>query len=608
MINIQGLPVELKAGAERALRTLSLYDFNEEIDLVAIKCDKLSAERTGNTVTVCYKEKIHFFRVLGLVAERLSSGENFFVEEKPVFKTCGAMPDLSFGAPMSVSGLCSYMDYMAVMGLNMLLLYIEDLYELQTRRYFGHMRGRYTKSELREIDDYGFDYGIEVIVCMQTLGHLQNYLCWREAGDVKETDRELNVDKPETYTFIEEMLTVCSESFRSRRIHIGMDEVFGLGRSMQSLKKYGVRSQEELFLTHLEKVVKITDKLGLRPMIWNDFLFCLHSKSGIDKYNAETIIPKDVMARIPKNVDLVYWHYGEEVSGCDDHMIAKNLEFGNNVIYAGGLILWTAPLPDNEFSYLATEEGIAAAKKHGLDEVFTALWCYGRNGSDMFTSLLHLQQIAEHSYNENVTRDQVAKRFETCTGASFEAFMKMSEFHNKADREYPAYEMRYHGQKFLWQDLLLGKWETFLEGDPMDAHYAALAEYYAEKAKAGGRWAELYERCRIIFDFMTIKTYISQNLRDRYQSGDKAFLEKCEFELIPRLLEKTDAMHDAFRKMWFSTRKAFGFEVLDTRLAGIRARTATAGMRLRSYRLGEISEIEELAAPKLAAPESLFSS
>jgi hypothetical protein len=197
------------------------------------------------------------------------------------------------------------------------------------------------------------------------------------------------------------MLKAGTKNFRSNRVHVGLDEVFNLGRAIASIQKHGYRDQEEMFLTHLEKVIKITDKLGLRPMMWNDFVFCLHSKTGYDKYDPETVVPKEVMARFPKNVELVYWHYGEEMTGCDDYMMRKNLEFGNPVIWCGGLMMWQLPLPDNMFSYETTEEGILAAKANGIKEMFTALWTYSKNGCDFFTTLLHLQQYAEHAYRDN---------------------------------------------------------------------------------------------------------------------------------------------------------------------------------------------------------------
>ena len=61
---------------------------------------------------------------------------------------------------------------MAVMGLNTLLLYIEDIYEIEDEPYFGYMRGRYTQEELKQVDDYAHALGIEVIPAIQTLAHL----------------------------------------------------------------------------------------------------------------------------------------------------------------------------------------------------------------------------------------------------------------------------------------------------------------------------------------------------------------------------------------------------------------------------------------------------
>ena len=606
-LNFINLPSEFIKGSERAAKKLGVSLTDGGAKVLVEKGDKIGVIKKGDSVTLYYKEKIHFFRAFGLLVESLSAGGDFEIEEKINFDTTGVMPDLSNHAPMSVSGLEKFMDNIAIMGINMMLLYIEDNYEIPSRKFFGYMRSRYTYDELKAIDDYGYDYGIEVIPCMQTLGHLEKYLVWPDSADVKETDRELNVDTDATYTFIEEMIRSSSAPFRSKRIHIGMDEVWGLGRGRHSIKKYGLRDQEELYLKHLEKVVEITDKLGLRPMIWNDFVFCLHSESGINKYDRETEIPEEIMARFPKNVQLVYWHYGEEVQGCDDHMIEKNLKFGNDVIYAGGLFMWTNPLPDNMLSYEAVEEGIAASKKHGLREVFTTLWCVGQKGCDCFTSLLHLQQFAEHTYRDNVTKEHLAKRFKACTGASYDAFMNMSQFGNILDgREYKNYNERFHGQKFMWQDVLCGKYDYMLLKEKMSGHYERMTAYYETLCNKDDEWFELYDRCRCIFDYLSTKTYIAENLYNAYHRGDKDFLARCENELFPTLLEKTDELHEAFRKMWFDTRKAFGWSQLDERFGGMKARITSAIKTLSMYRQNQTDKIEELEEPRLPLTESMW--
>ena len=53
---------------------------------------------------------------------------------------------------MKVETVKFMMRKMALMGQNAFMLYTEDTYEIEGRPYFGYMRGRYTKDELRELD------------------------------------------------------------------------------------------------------------------------------------------------------------------------------------------------------------------------------------------------------------------------------------------------------------------------------------------------------------------------------------------------------------------------------------------------------------------------
>ena len=89
------------------------------------------------------------------------------------------------------------------MGYDSMMLYTEDTYELEGYPYFGYMRGRYTLSELREIDDYGFALGIEVIPCIQALAHLLQALQWEAFKPVTDTGPILLVGEPKTYELIE---------------------------------------------------------------------------------------------------------------------------------------------------------------------------------------------------------------------------------------------------------------------------------------------------------------------------------------------------------------------------------------------------------------------
>lgn len=82
---------------------------------------------------------------------------------KNEFDSLGVMIDMSRNAVMSLVGLGRLMQLLAKMGYNTLFLYTEDTYEVDGEPYFGYMRGRYSKDELRAIDDLGYSLGIEVI-------------------------------------------------------------------------------------------------------------------------------------------------------------------------------------------------------------------------------------------------------------------------------------------------------------------------------------------------------------------------------------------------------------------------------------------------------------
>ena len=79
------------------------------------------------------------------------------------FRRFGTMVDCSRNAVMNVPAVKKWIDVTAAMGYNTLMLYTEDTYEVDGQPYFGYMRGRYSKAELRELDDYEAEKVMELI-------------------------------------------------------------------------------------------------------------------------------------------------------------------------------------------------------------------------------------------------------------------------------------------------------------------------------------------------------------------------------------------------------------------------------------------------------------
>ena len=125
--------------------------------------------------------------------------------------TFGVMVDFSRNAVMKVSELKKYCDVLKKFGYNSIYLYIEDTYELDDEPYFGHLRGRYSKQELKELNAYCNSIGLTVIPCFQTLAHLNQIFRWETYNSVHDCDDILLCDEEKTYELIEKMFKTFKE-------------------------------------------------------------------------------------------------------------------------------------------------------------------------------------------------------------------------------------------------------------------------------------------------------------------------------------------------------------------------------------------------------------
>jgi hypothetical protein len=225
------------------------------------------------------------------------------------------MVDMSRNAVMKVDTVMQMMRKMALMGHNTFMLYTEDTYEIEEYPYFGYMRGRYTKGELKELDAYAASLGIELIPCVQMLGHLSTHLRWSAAGAYKDTANALLVGADATYRLIDRMLATIAECFTSRRLHIGMDETHDLGTG-RYLDSNGYRDRRELYFEHLTR-----DYL-MEFSICDDRETCTRLFGEPDDYNYEDAPPKLLLQFDPLDTDIgflshldgfIYLFFGEDI-------------------------------------------------------------------------------------------------------------------------------------------------------------------------------------------------------------------------------------------------------------------------------------------------------
>ena len=193
-------------------------------------------------------------------------------------KLLGVMLDCSRDAVYTVETLKNYFRLLKKMGYNSVQLYTEDTYEIEGEPYFGYLRGRYSKSELKELNTYAEDMGIELIPCIQTLAHLGGITRWAEYRGITDTGDILLVGEERTYELIEHMFQTCAECFTSRRINIGMDEAHMVGLGAY-LDKYGYQNRFDILLelSHIFMDTIFRESKILHPYLYSCILVFLYS-------------------------------------------------------------------------------------------------------------------------------------------------------------------------------------------------------------------------------------------------------------------------------------------------------------------------------------------
>ncbi|MFL1676410.1 beta-N-acetylhexosaminidase [Paenibacillus dendritiformis] len=576
-------------------------------DAVTIQVEQAAGELTvswdGSAGLIRYAEPIHFFRALGRFVEAYRKGGTFHMAERPQFTYNGAMIDASRNAVPHLAMMKELLRSMALMGLNGIMLYTEDTYEVPERPYFGYMRGRYTADELRAIDDYAAQFGIEVVPCIQTLGHLAQALKWDEAEELRDTEDVLLAGSEATYRFIEDMIAAASKALRSNRIHIGMDEAFGLGLG-RYLFKHGFRERFDIMNDHLRRVLEITGKHGLKPMMWSDMYFHLLMNNGGHYYDLDLEFSSDAVARIPKGVQFVYWDYYHDDQKFYENFLDKHRALGSDPVFAGGVWLWGSMSPNYGKTWQNTNPALLACKAKGIREVFATAW--GDNGQETnhLTILPGLQLFAEHGYTDGeVDEAALAERFRLCTGQCLDDYWQLTYLDETPGVTKNNMHSSNASKFLLWQDTLIGLFDKDLEGEmetELPAHYAKLAERLAAaESQASGTHKLVFGFYAKLAETLTMKGTLGLQVTAAYRAQESEMLRQLAESVIPRVRAQVDRTRKAHRALWMATSKPFGWEVLDIRYGGVLARLQSAEDRLLDYVEGRVDRLEELEAERL---------
>jgi hexosaminidase len=566
--NIKTTPVELHA----ALRTLA-----EEYPIREVTGDANMSFRAGATLP-------SQLRAVGAALAGLPPPGVTREEARP-FTTLGIMLDCSRNAVMRVDHLKQWLRRLALLGYNQVMLYTEDTYEIPGEPRFGFQRGGYTQAELRELDGTAAGLGIELVGCIQTLGHLEQILRWSEYRDIVDCGGSLLVGEPKTYQLIGKMLDAIGGALRTRRIHIGMDEAWHMGRGAY-LDRHGGRRRFDVFNEHLAAVMNLCRERGLQPMIWSDMYFAMGSPKH-DYYDPAGVIPPDVVAAIPKDVQLVYWDYFKTDVAFYRDWIGRHRAMGFEPIMASAIWTWGQLWYNHGETEAKAGACLEACRREGVKELFFCMW--GDDGAycDFDSALAGLAWAAERAYTEGLPDTaRLAARFRAICGGDYASVHRAGALTD------------YGSAWLLWDDPILGIFAN--EGLPpatnppwaeMRDHFARLA---AELTGLGGDVAAGdLNHARLLAETLARKMTLRAQLVAAYDARDRAALAVVR-EAALTLAPDFDLLAASWREGWMRRNKPQGFEVIQLRLAQQAARHRELALRIEELLSGAVASIPEL--------------
>lgn len=541
-----------------------------------------------------------YYRGLGWIAQWLREGRTEGSrEENRAFEHLTYMVDCSRNAVPSISFLKELLVSMALMGYDRLMLYTEDTYEIEGRPFFGWMRGRYTKEEIRLLDDYAAALGIELVPCIQTLAHLNAIFRWKAFSGVHDTADILSTGEEETYALIEDMVRTWAQTVRSRVLNIGMDEAEMIGRGAY-LNRYGYQDRLSIMERHLKRVLSICEKYGFTCMMWSDMFFKLFSGEGYHSANIQ--ITEEERSRIPQNVELIYWDYYSRDAQTYRRMLSSHKKLSDRVSFAGGAWKWNGYAPLLSHSVQASRIALAACREFSIGSVMVTGWGDDGGEASQASVLPVLCEYAESCYADRTDDEWLSERMLSCTGERYEDFLLLELPNLTPDNPCPGRVSVGPAKYLLYQDALLGIYDRHVDEDTYPDHFAEAARLLGEAAKRSAGCGYLFETLSALCSALELKCALGVQLKKAYESGQRKELEALSVR-TREAADRVEIFRRTMRKQWFLENRPFGWEVLDIRLGGVKARLDSAAERLNDYLEGRTERIEELEEPRLLLDE-----
>lgn len=496
-----------------------------------------------------------------------------FKKEELLYKDFGVF---FCGGLLRVEKMKRFIDFMAAFGYHSLRWEVGMYMDVDGEEPVSYMNGKYTHEEIKELDDYAYGRGIELIPCVQCFKHSGYITKYEKYKNAFAGDGYLLVDEPCVYELLKKYFLTFKRLFRTRHVHIGMDETFGLG-SNGYLAKYGYEEAGSIYIRHLNNVVKLVEECGLTCEMWGDML-----KEMTRKFRAGSKdCTKNYLENFPQNVRVIEWFYG----GNYDHDELDNI-FGcfkgvGEIAYCDAICTWPEYQPHNQVGLNTYEMHTNTMAAHGISTYLVSVWNDYQSCSH-FACLPALFACSVYIHGKKL--DEKAKAyFKEVTGVAFDDFMLLDLVNE--DDDWP---------QTFWKNIFeenIFKQAKVHDVTGLNAQFLACAERL--KKVDGGEFSLIFDNVQKFAECMAIKAELGKQVFDAYKAKDYVLLKNC-IQTMDNFIVKLDEFIDAFDRRYTDEYYTHDIFTCGNRLGGLRLNTLLCKRKLIEYIEGRIPTIEIL--------------
>lgn len=228
------------------------------------------------------------------------------IRDAPDIPVRGVMLDISRDKVPRLSTLLRLIDWLSGLKINQLQLYTEHTFAYRRHRTVWKDASPLTAAEIRRLDRFCRDRGIELVPNQNCFGHMERWLKhpryrplaettrpWRDPwGRVRTTPSTLCPVDPRSLRLVTGLLDELLPCFTSGQVNVGCDETFelGQGRSRAACRRRGAG---RVYLDYLLKLHRHVRRRGRRMQFWADII---HQHP-------------DLIRRLPRDVIPIEWGY-----------------------------------------------------------------------------------------------------------------------------------------------------------------------------------------------------------------------------------------------------------------------------------------------------------